>query len=209
MKSSLHIRTIVLAAAVVLSAGLHAAQIVADAPDKVTPLPVGSAAPTRLVTTADGSFDLGGAIAHKPTILVFYRANWCGLGNRALAQLRDNSLTYEALGFQIIAISADTPESIKPAIEKNRLNYTLLSDRGLSLSSAYGIAFRAPKELVNSYAKKGITLPELPDEAGASGLLVPTIFVVDRHGIIRWLYSDTKRNPTPHELISAAIKART
>ena len=209
MKSSLPVRQIVLAATSLLASGLHATQIVADAPDKVNPLTVGCQAPTHVVTGTDGLLDFGQVIANKPTILVFYRANWCGLGNRALAELRDNSLTYEALGFQIIAISADTPDSLKPAIEKNRLNYTVLSDRSLSLSSAYGIAFRASKELVSTYARKGISLPSIPDLQGAEGLLVPTVFIVDRNGVIRWVYSDPKKNPTPHELLAAAIKART
>jgi peroxiredoxin len=209
MKSSLPVCHIILAAGILLSTGLRAAQILPDAPDKVTPLTVGSAAPTGVLTTTDGPYNLGEAIARKPTILVFYRANWCGLGKRALAELRDNASIYEAIGFQIIAVSVDTPESLRPAIEKNRVNYTLLSDRGLSLASAYGIAFRAPKELVSSYARKGISLPSIPDEGGASGLLIPTVFIVDRHGIIRWVYSDPQKNPTSHELLAAAMKART
>jgi len=209
MNSSLHIRNVVLVAAVLFSTGLRAAQILADAPNKVTPLAVGSAAPTRVVTTADGPFDLGEAITHKPTILVFYRANWCSLGNRALAEFRDDAHIYEDLGFQIIAISVDTPESLKSAIEKNRLNYTLLSDRGLSLASAYGIAFRATKELVSTYAEKGISLPSIPGERDESGLLVPTVFIVDRNGIIRWVFSSPKKNPTRNELIAAVVKART
>jgi peroxiredoxin len=209
MKSSSYIRNSVLAAAVLFSAGLHASQNLADSPSKVTPLAVGSTAPTGVVTTVDGPIDLGEAIAHKPTILVFYRANWCSLGNRALAEFRDNAQIYEDLGFQIIAISVDTPESLKSAIEKNRLSYTLLSDRGLSLASAYGIAFRAPKDLVNSYAEKGISLPSIPSEQGAAGLLVPSVFIVDRNGVIRWVFSNPKKNPTRNELIAAVVKART
>jgi peroxiredoxin len=209
MKSSSQIQKIVLAAAVLFSTGLYASQILADAPNRVTPLAVGSTAPTQVVTTADGPFDLGEAIAHKPTILVFYRANWCSLGNRALAEFRDNAQIYEDLGFQIIAISGDTPESLKAAIDKNRLNYTLLSDRGLSLASAYGIAFRAAKDLVNSYAAKGISLPAIPSEQGAAGLLVPSVFIVDRNGVIRWVFSSSKKNPTRNELIAAVVKART
>jgi peroxiredoxin len=209
MKSLFYIRKVFFAVAFLVSTGLPAAQILADAPDKVQPLTVGSAAPTQVLTTGDRPFDLGGAMAHKPTILVFYRANWCSLGNRALVELRDKAGIYEALGFQIIAVSVDTPESLRPAIEKNRLNYTLLSDRGLSLSSAYGIAFRAPPELVNSYARKGISLPSIAGDPGAAGLLVPTVFVVDRNGIIRWVYSSLKKNPQPNELVAAAISART
>jgi len=209
MKTSLFIRNIAIAAALFASVKLPATQTLADAPETVNPLAVGSVAPTQVLPTPDGPFDLGEAIANKPTILVFYRANWCGLGNRALADLRDSAQIYEDLGFQIIAVSADTPETIKPTIEKNHLNYTLLSDRSLSLSAAYGIAFRAPQDLVSSYAHKGISLPPVPDEKGGAGLLVPTIFIVDRNGTIRWVYSNSKKNPTRNQLLNAAIKART
>jgi peroxiredoxin len=209
MKTSLSIINIAIAAALITSVKLHATQILADAPETVSPLAVGSAAPTQVLPTPDGPFDLREAIANKPTILVFYRANWCSLGNRALAELRDSAQIYEDLGFQIIAVSADTPDTIKPAIEKNHLNYTLLSDRSLSLSAAYGIAFRAPQDLVSSYAHKGISLPSIPDEKGVAGLLVPTVFIVDRNGTIRWVYSNSKKNPTRNQLLNAAIKART
>jgi peroxiredoxin len=209
MKTFLSIRNIAIVAALFASVKLPAAQTLADAPETVNPLAVGSAAPTQVLPTSDGPFNLGEAIANKPTILVFYRANWCSLGNRALAELRDSAQIYEDLGFQIIAVSADTPDTIKPTIEKNHLNYTLLSDRSLSLSAAYGIAFRAPQDLVSSYAHKGISLPSVSDEKGGAGLLVPTIFIVDRNGSIRWVYSNSKKNPTRNQLLNAAIKART
>jgi peroxiredoxin len=203
------VRTVLLAAALPLSLGLRAAENLADAPEQVTPLAVGAVAPTRVLAAQNGSFDLGEVISHRPAILVFYRANWCSLGKRALAELRDSSLIYENLGFQVIAISADTPESLGPAIEKNRLNYTLLSDRTLSLSAAYGIAFRAPKDLVDSYARKGISLPSVPGEQGVAGLLVPTVFIVDGNGVIRWVYSNPNKNPTRNQLVAAAVRART
>jgi peroxiredoxin len=203
------VRDLLLAAALTLSVGSRVYANFADSAENVTPLAVGSTAPTRILSTSGGALDLGEVIAHKPTILVFYRANWCSLGKRALAELRDSSLIYENLGFRIIAISADTPESLGPAIARNRLNYTLLSDRSLSLSSAYGIAFRAPKDLVSSYARKGISLPAIPGEEGAAGLLVPTVFIVDSNGVIRWVYSNPNKNPTRNQLVAAAVRART
>jgi peroxiredoxin len=202
------VRNVLLTAALTLSVGSRALANFADAPENVTPLAVGSTAPTRVLSTTGGAFDLGEAIAHKPTILVFYRANWCSLGKRALAELRDSSLIYENLGFQIIAISADTPESLGPVIEKNRLNFILVSDRSLSLSSAYGIAFRAPKDLVSTYARKGISLPSIPGKEGAAGLLVPTVFIVDANGVIRWVYSNPNKNPTRNQLVAAAVRTR-
>jgi peroxiredoxin len=207
MKPSQYLKTIVPVAYFLLAALSHAAQTLPDAPEKVAPLTVGSKAPTLVLPAADGPFDLGKAIAQKPTILVFYRANWCGLGRDALAELQREAPFFGAVGFQIIAVSTDTPESLKPAAESNQLGFPLLSDRSLSLASAYGIAFRASKKLVNDYSKKGISLASIPGEENASGLLVPSVFIVDNTGVIRWVYSNPKRNPTPSELIAATAKA--
>ena len=206
MKTSLSLNSLVPAAALLLSVGLHAAPALPESPNKVAPLRVGSSAPTQVLQAADGPFDLAQAIKDKPTILVFYRANWCSLGKDSLREVQKEAPFFEALGFQIIAVSTDTPESLKAAAEENQLSFPLLSDRNLSLASAYGIAFRAPKELEGDYAKKGITLAPLPGEKGASGLLVPTVFIIDNNGLIRWVYSNPKRNPSTGELITAASK---
>ena len=206
MKTSPYLKPILSAVALLLSLELRAAQPLPDAPNRVSPLSIGSSAPTEVLSAADGPFDLASALKDKPTILVFYRANWCSLGKDALAEVQREVPFFQALGYQVIAISSDTPESLKPAAEQNQLSYPLLSDRSLSLAAAYGIAFRAPKELENDYAKKGITLATLPGEKGVSGLLVPTVFIVDNNGIIRWVYSNPKRNPTTSDLISAASK---
>jgi peroxiredoxin len=196
-----------LAGAFYLPGGLNAASIFPNAPDKVEPLAVGRKAPTLTLPSSEGAFDLGQAVAQKPTILVFYQANWSNLGRSALKELQDEASFFSAVGFQIVAVSTDTPESLRPAAQSNQLDFPLLSDRSLSLSSAFGIAFRASKELSDDYAKKGIALANIPGEGGSFGLLVPSIFILDDHGVIRWVYSNPKRNPSTSELITAVTKA--
>ena len=159
-----------------------------------------------MLPSAAGAFDLGQAVAQKPTILVFYQANWSSLGKSALKALRDESSFFSAVGFQIVAVSTDTPESLKPAAKSNQLEFPLLSDRSLSLSSAFGIAFKVSRELADDYAKKGISLANIPG-GGSFGLLVPSVFILDSQGVIRWVYSNQKRNPSTSELISAVTNA--
>jgi peroxiredoxin len=207
MNLSLRIRYLLPSAALVAAVGLHAAQAVPDAPNGVTPASLGSTAPSQVLPSADGPFDLGVAFRHKPTVLVFYRGNWCSLGKDALAEVQREVPYLKAVGYQVIAVSTDTAGSLRPAAEKLQLSYPLLSDHNLSLSSAYGIAFRASKDLENDYAKKGISLATFPGQNGEAGLLVPTIFIVDTKGVIRWVYSNPKRNPTTSELITGASKA--
>jgi peroxiredoxin len=206
-KSTLTIVAVAFAATISLASRLNAAPVLPDSPDRVAPLAIGQRAPTQVLPSTEGPFDLAKAIANKPTILVFYRANWCSLGKGALAELQDESSFFSAVGFQVIAVSTDTPDSLKPAVQRSQVSFPLLSDQSLSLSSAYGIAFRAPKELADDYSKKGITLANIPGGGGTRGLLVPTVFILDNRGIVRWVYSNQKRNPSTSELITAVTKA--
>lgn len=208
MNMPLHLRYLVTTVALLAAAVLHAAQTVPDAPNKVAALPVGATAPSKVLLSADGPFDLGGALKAKPTILIFYLGNWSSLGKDALVEFQREIPFLQALDYQVIAVSPDRPESLKPTTERFKLGYPLVSDHDLSLSSAYGIAFLAPKDLENELARKGITLATFSGQHGAAGLLVPSVFIVDTNGIVRWVYSNPKKNPSTSELITAASKAR-
>lgn len=49
----------------------------APSPAEVTPLLIGSKAPTPPVSDAGGApFDLGAALGKKPTVLILYRGGW-------------------------------------------------------------------------------------------------------------------------------------
>ena len=59
-----------------LTGSAGAAELAASAQD-VRPLLIGAEVPQLLLRAADGSeFDLNGAIAKQPTILIFYRGGW-------------------------------------------------------------------------------------------------------------------------------------
>ena len=48
-----------------------------DAPDKICPLPIGSAVPQiNLQTLAAEPFDLNARLKTKPTILIYFRGGW-------------------------------------------------------------------------------------------------------------------------------------
>ena len=207
MKRNLALPTLAIAIALLTGTGLRAGQSFAAAPEAIAPLQVGSTAPTRVVAAPDGPIDLSAVIGHKPTILVFYRAHWCSLGTRELAYLKKSAGIFESLGFQIVAVSLDRPETLQAEVSKSPI--TLLADPSLSLAADYGVAFRATGKLAAEYTRKGIELPAIPGEPGATGLLVPSVFVVDSNGIIRWVYSNGTKNPSSTELINAAVRART
>jgi peroxiredoxin len=93
------------------------------------------------------------------------------------------------LGFPILAISADRPAQLRDSLKEQELGYTLYSDAPLAAARAFGIAFQLSDTEVREYKEYGIDLEE------ASGhdhhqLPVPSVFLVEAGGKIRWVYSN-------------------
>ena len=163
----------------------------ADTQETVSPLTVGSDAPTVVVKTAEGeSVDLGELVRAKPTILIFYRGGWCAYCNTHLAELQTIEPELMALGYQIVAVSADRPEAMPPTTEKNHLNYQLLSDRAMNASAAYGIAFTVPDEIRVKYAKWNIDLAPVPADESLRWLPVPSVFVIGSDSKVYFVHSN-------------------
>lgn len=176
------------------------------------PLAVGTTAPAVTVKTSDGEpFDLGAALAEKPTVLVFYRGGWCPYCNLQLSELARFEPKFLALGFQIIAISTDAPSGLAPTAEKDKIAYRLLSDRTMVAASAYQVAYRVDGKTQKAYDGYKIDLAPIPGEPEARWLPVPTVFVIDRDRTIRFVSSNPDfkvRLPTADLLTAAEAAAK-
>ena len=114
-------RNFIVVAVVVLSAILGANQALAferggfaESANAVTPLLNGQFAPKTTLKMADGTpVSLQALTLQKPTIVLFYRGGWCPYCSRQLAQLKDIEKELVNLGFQILAISPETPERLQ------------------------------------------------------------------------------------------------
>lgn len=183
---------------------------VAATPQEARPLAVGARAPGFVLQTPDGAdFDLTAALAGKNTLLVFYRGGWCPFCNRHLAALAEIEPALLELGIRIIAISPDEPADLKPTIEKQKLNYTLLSDRTMQATAAYGLAFAVDTATRERYAQHKINLAPLPGSAGPERWLpVPGVFLVNRTGTIAFAHTDPDyRNRIGNDALLAAARA--
>ncbi|MCJ8345201.1 AhpC/TSA family protein [bacterium] len=128
------------------------------------------------------SVNLKAEISKKPTVLVFYRGGWCPYCSRQLSGLQDIEQELTKMGYQLLAISTDSPENLKNTETKEKLNYTLLSDADLNAAKKFGIAFRAPKNY-DSF---------LGDASGGKNihnlLPVPAVYILNKKGNIRFEY---------------------
>lgn len=186
--------------------GLERGTIAPDA-NAVTPLLNGQFAPNTTLKMADGSpVSLSALVMQKPTIVLFYRGGWCPYCNEQLAQLKDIEGDLVDLGYQILAISPETPQRLQEQKLKTEFLVTLLSDASLDAQRAFGVAFHVDDTTAEKYKNYGISLTV--DEQGREVLPAPSIFILSQKGQVLFNYvnPDYKVRPSA-ELVLAVAKA--
>lgn len=176
------------------------AQLAENAQD-ISPLLIGETVPDVVLKSTDsGDQSFLGILKEKPTVILFYRGGWCPYCNTHLSDIRDAEKEILDLGYQIIAISPDSPENLKVSDEKIKLDYQLYSDADGKLTKAMGIAFK-----VEEKRKK-----RLFDKSGGlnDGFLpVPSVFVTDTKGQILFEYINPNyKKRMSAELLIAVLK---
>jgi len=165
-------------------------------PEDISPLLAGEQIPTLKLQTVSGEdFDLNKSISETPTILVFYRGGWCPYCSKQLAGLQEVEKDLTKAGYQLIAISTDSPENLSKTLDKQSLSYKLLSDADLNAAKKFGIAFKGPKNYDGF-------LPETSGGKNVEKLLpVPSVFIISRKGQILFEYI----NPNIAQRLSGAL----
>jgi peroxiredoxin len=180
----------------------------ADVPLTAEEAPVieaGSEVPNPTLTTLKGEKkDLATLRGEAPTVLVFYRGGWCPYCTKQLSALQEVMPQLKAKGWQLIALSADKPEELKKTIDKEQLDYTLVSDSKMEAAKAFGVAFQVDDATIKKY--KGYKI----DLVAASGqdhqqLPVPSVFLINAEGKITYVFSnpDYKVRLSAKELLKA------
>lgn len=119
----------------------------------------------------------------KPTIIVLYRGGWCPYCNTHLAELNEIQDKIQNLGFQVLAVSPDSPNDLEKTLEKGELSYQLLSDSDMVFAQSLGVAFKVDEKTVERYKGYGIEL-----EKSKFQLPAPAVFVVDAKGVIQFSF---------------------
>ncbi|TDF35569.1 AhpC/TSA family protein [Alteromonadaceae bacterium M269] len=160
----------------------------AEQASAVTPLLNGQSIPDVTVQTFDGkSVNLKDLVSEKPTVILFYRGGWCPYCNRQLAGLKDIEKRMVNLGYQILAISPESPERLQEQKMDTKFAVTLISDNSLEATKAFGIGFFLPEEIAARSSKIGADAT-LEDGSKRRVLPAPAIFIADQKGLIKFNY---------------------
>ena len=108
----------------------------------------------------------------------------------------------------MVAISPDRPEKLEPSLKEKDLGFALYSDASMQAARAFGIAFELPASDYQRYKGYGIDLEETSGQVHHQ-LPVPSVFLVEKGGRVRWAYSnpDYQVRPENEALLEAARAA--
>lgn len=171
------------------------------------PLKIGDKVPSVTLRNADGlEIPLDKIIKNQPTVLIFYRGGWCVYCNKHFGQLKSVETPLSQLGYQIVAISPDRVEKLRESLKKHKINYLLLSDSNAEAMKKFNLAFRLDDATYSRY-KNQYSIDIEKDSGQTHHLLpVPTAYVIDQKGIIRYRYTNPnyKERVDPQELLRQA-----
>jgi len=163
-------------------------QIAATA-EETKSLAKGAKAPAGELHAADGKvIKLAELAKAKPVALVFYRGHWCPLCMRHLKKFETSAAAFKEAGYQLIAVAPDTVKQVEKTQAKLGLSYPLYADSDSTLAQAFGIAFKA---------KRNMTLP------------TPAVYVIAADGTLVYAHADANyRKRLAPEMVLAALKKK-
>ena len=161
----------------------------------------------RLPNAQGGSVELNALLGQGPVVLTFYRGQWCPYCNLELRAYQTLLPQLQALGANLVAVSPQTPDNSLSTAEKNDLAYPVLSDVGLHVARAYGLAFDLPSELVELYRHQwNNDLVKWNGEGGWS-LPIPATYVIGQDARLALAHADADyRDRLEPEAVLACLR---
>ena len=152
--------------------------VIANA-SEVKGLSKGDTAPDFSLPNAFGKkILLSQALKSGIVIIKFYRGEWCPICNLDLRAIQQHLPQIRSLGASLIAISPQRPDDALTAIQKNELEFEVLSDADQKVIKAYNLQFDPGEDY---HQRRDLTLL---NGGGLKTLPVPATFIVNTNQII-------------------------
>jgi peroxiredoxin len=166
---------------------------------------VNAKAPTFTLKDANGKeVALETLLKDGPVVVTFFRGSWCVFCNMQLRAYQGILKKLEKQGAKIVALTPQTAEHSKKAIEDLGVSFPLLSDPESKVAMEYGLAYKLPESVVAFQEK---TLKEYND-SDEMVLPLAATYVIDQDGMIRYAFvdADYSKRAEPTELLKAVRK---
>ena len=168
-------------------------------------IPVGNRVPDVEVRDSNGRrIRLQELVKDGPILLAFYRGGWCPFCNFQIRELTTAFGEYERRGIRPVAISVDCVEESRKTQETYSIPFPVLSDPDLAAHRAFRVIHHAEDAEVARLRGFGMDL-ERSSGRRHHDIAIPSLFVIDKQGIVRWAHADPdyKVRPSTQQILAA------
>lgn len=128
-------------------------------------------------------------LKNEKIVLAFYRGGWCPYCNLELKFLQDSLIRIKNKGAALIAVSPQSPDHSLRMIEKNNLEFEVLTDIDNNFAKKLGIVFQLQDFVLPYYKGLGIFLSDF-NKNNDNTLPIPAVFVVDKNRVVTYRFLD-------------------
>ncbi|MCD2258298.1 peroxiredoxin-like family protein [Psychroserpens luteolus] len=140
-----------------------------------------------------------------PLIVAFYRGGWCPYCNIELRALQDALPEFKNRGAQLVAISPEVPDNSLTTVEKNNLEFEVLTDKDNGFARSLNLAYQLPEDLVALYANRFKIDLNKSQQNDNNELPISATYVIDPSGKITYHFieEDYKLRADPKAILEA------
>jgi peroxiredoxin len=141
--------------------------------------------------------------AERPAVVVFLRYFGCPLCQAQVVGLRDDGDRFDQMGGDVILVGQGTPQDAASFLSRKRAPFPCLIDPDRSLYRAYGLARGSFGDVFGPDAVFSSVRQSLHRETihgtlhGGNLMQMPGTFIVDRHGVLRFVHRSRTIADTP------------
>jgi len=160
---------------------------------------VGDTAPNFELKNAVGEVvSLQSYLKKGPVVLTWYRGGWCPYCNLTLQHMQRELSNFKLNGANLIALTPELPDNSMNTVEKNNLEFEVLSDVGNKVAKEYGIVFKLTDAIIKKYKGK----LEKYNGDDSNELPLAATYIINTNGeiVYAFLDADYRNRAEPSEL---------
>ena len=166
---------------------------------------VGDQAPDFTLKNATGKeVTLSEELKKGPVVLTWYRGGWCPYCNIAMAAMQKSLPEMKKAGANLIALTPELPDKTLTTVEKNKLEFEVLTDLNHQVAKQYDLLFKLTPDVENIYGEKFDLEAYNGSDAGTDTLPLVATYIIGQDGKIAWafLHYDYHKRAEPADIVA-------
>ena len=144
-----------------------------------------------------------------PILLAFYRGGWCPYCSSENHALATAFPEYQKRGVTPVTVSVDKPNAEAKTKATYAIPFPVLSDSDATMIEAFHVVNKVGDQTLAKMKGFGV---DLESHSGKTHheIAIPSLFLIDRTGVVRWAHSDPniKVRPSTAQILAAIDAAK-